>query len=351
MIDASVAQSLQSYLDQLTDNKKVFGTAFGLKRGANEWLGSSGNLTPEKPFFIASATKLFITAMILQLRSENKIALDEPIHSFLPQEIISGLHVYKGKAYSDQLRVRHLLAHTSGLADYFQGKQANGKSLLETVSAGKDQAWTFEQTIAWTKSIPPLFAPDTPHKAHYSDTNFQLLGRIIEIITAEPLALTMQKRIIQPLNLRQTYLYQNPQDDTPLHLYYRSEPLRIPLAMASFGADGGVVATARELLAFIEAFFTGKLFPAEYLPELQVWNKIFFPMQSGIGIHLFRLPWFFDPFRTMPALIGHSGLSGAVAFFDPQHHTFIAGTVNQVAHPDLSFRVMVKLVQFANKAL
>ena len=50
--------------------------------------------------------------------------------------------------------------------------------------------------------------------------------------------------------------------------------------MTSFGPDGGIVSTSADMLVFIEAFFTGKLFPVEYIKELQTWNKIFFPMQS-----------------------------------------------------------------------
>lgn len=64
-----------------------------------------------------------------------------------------------------------------------------------------------------------------------------------------------------------------------------------------------------------------------------------------MGIHRFRLPWFFDPFRRMPELIGHSGLSGALAFDNPAKDITITGTVNQIAWPDQSFRIVVKLIQ------
>ncbi len=119
--------------------------------------------------------------------------------------------------------------------------------------------------------------------------------------------------------------------------------------MTSFGADGGIVSTSAEMLVFIEAFFTGKIFPASYINELQDWNKIFSPLRSGTGIHLFKLPWFLDPFGTIPEFIGHSGLSGALAFYIPKENIFIAGTVNQVARPDLAFKTMIKLTQILLK--
>ncbi|HMP14764.1 MAG TPA: hypothetical protein PKD70_12870 [Saprospiraceae bacterium] len=51
----------------------------------------------------------------------------------------------------------------------------------------------------------------------------------------------------------------------------------------------------------------------------------------------------------MPYFIGHSGLSGALAYYSPKENMFIVGTVNQVAHPDLSFRTMIKLSQILGK--
>ena len=106
-----------------------------------------------------------------------------------------------------------------------------------------------------------------------------------------------------------------------------------------------MVSTTEDLLLFIEAFFTGKLFPSTYIEELQQWNKIFFPMRSGIGIHLFKLPWIFNPTGGVPYFIGHSGLSGALAYYCPKENIFVVGTVNQVAHPDIAFRTMIKLTQ------
>ena len=143
--------------------------------------------------------------------------------------------------------------------------------------------------------------------------------------------------------MTKTYLYQDYTDITPKTLYYKSNELNIPKAMTSFGADGGIVSTSTDMLLFIEAFFTGKLFPSTYIDELQEWNKIFFPMKSGIGIHLFKLPWIFNPTCSIPYFIGHSGLSGALAFYSPKEKIFIVGTVNQVAHPDISFKIMIKL--------
>lgn len=197
--------------------------------------------------------------------------------------------------------------------------------------------------------MKPLFMPGTKHKANYSDANFQLLGKIIETITNKSYSVNCDELIIKPLNLSHTYLYQDITDKTPKTLYYKGNELHIPKAMTSFGADGGMVSSSSDMLVFIEAFFTSRLFPKEYTETLQVWNKIFFPMKSGIGIHLFQLPWIFNPTGAVPSFIGHSGLSGALAYYSPKENIYIVGTVNQVAHPDISFRTMIKLTRGIKK--
>ena len=335
----------QSILDKTVDGKKVFGTAFAFKKDTLIWHGSSGNLTIDQPYFIASTTKLFTTAIILKLRAEGMLSLDDKVGKCIDKSILSGLHIYKGKDYSHELTIKHLLSHTSGLPDYFQGKGTSGISLENEITEGNDQFWTFEQAIERTKKMTPLFAPRKEGKANYSDANFQLLGKIIETITHKSYSENCKEFIILPLGLTKTYLYQDSTDKTPKTLYYKSNELDIPKAMTSFGADGGIVSTSTDMLVFIEAFFTGKLFPLNYVDELQEWNKIFFPMKSGIGITLFKLPWIFNPIGSVPYFIGHSGLSGALAYYSPKENIFIVGTVNQVAHPEISFKTMIKLTQ------
>lgn len=342
-------EKFQSILNKTVDSSKVFGTSFAFKKDTLIWHGSSGNMNVDQPYFIASTTKLFTTAIILKLRAEGRLSIDDKIGKYIDTSTLTRLHVYKGRDYSQELTIKHLLSHTSGLPDYFQDKGSNGKSLEDELIGGKDQSWTFDQIIERTKSITPLFAPGTKGKAHYSDANFQLLGKIIENITKMSYSENCKVLIIQPLGLTKTYLYQDSTDRTPMTLYYKSKELNIPQAMTSFGADGGIVSTSSDMLVFIEAFFKGKLFPSSYIDELQEWNKIFFPMQSGIGIHLFKLPWIFNPTGAVPYFIGHSGLSGALAYYSPEENIFIVGTVNQVAHPDISFKTMIKLTQQIKK--
>jgi len=336
---------LQKVLDTSIDNKKIFGVSFCLKYKGDIWCSSAGNLGIDDQYYVASVTKLFVTAIVLRLREEKLLSLDDKISIYLDRNILQGLHTYKGTDYSEVLTIKHLLAHTSGIPDYFEHKGKQGKSLLDELIAENDQSWTFEDAIAYSKSFSPYFSPETKGKARYSDTNYQLLGRIIENITKKPLEENFQELIFRPLKMDKTYLYSDTTDNTPKLFFYKKQELHLPKAMASFGADGGIVSTSSDLLVFYDAFMNGILFPKEYIPELQAWNKLFTPIKSGIGILQIRLPFIFDPMRSIPELIGYSGLSGAIVYYSPKEDLFIVGTVNQAAYPDIPIKQIIKLIR------
>lgn len=161
----NIEHKLQSVLDKAVDNRKVFGTSFCVKYKEFSWCGTSGNFQKDDQYFIASTTKLFITALILNFRYKGIISLDDKISKYLSEEVVKGLNVFNGKDYSNELTIKNLLAHTSGISDYFQGIGANGKSLEKELMSGNDQFWTFEQAIDLSKNMEPLFIPNQKRKA------------------------------------------------------------------------------------------------------------------------------------------------------------------------------------------
>ncbi len=337
---------LQRTLDKAVDYKAIFGVSFCVENGDRSlaFCGAAGNLATESQYFIASTTKLFVSATVLGLANQKAFHLDDPAANYLGKSMLGGLLVIKGVDYSGQITIRQLLAHTSGLPDYFQQKKAGGKSFLEELTAGIDQTWSFEQVITEAKKMKPAFRPGEKGKALYSDTNYQLLGRLIEIVSGNPLPAALQAFIITPLGLRNTYLYTDSRDTRPAPFYYKKNRLDVPLAMTSFGADGGIVSTSAELMIFLRAFFAGQFFPMENFAWMKQWNRIFFPLEAGVGLTRFKLPRLFSPFQPLPEFIGHSGLSGTVAFFVPEKDIYLTGTVNQVANPDRSFRLMIEIL-------
>lgn len=346
---AFAEEKFQRILNQVIDGKKIFGTSFCVQVGNDRWCGASGNFNISDQFFIASTTKLFTSALIFNLIVKGKLQFSDVISKFFDSKLIENLVVIKNKDYSAQITIQQLLAHTSGIADYFQAKDADGMSWEKALKSGTDQSWDLQQCVERSKRLKARFIPGTLSKAHYSDTNFQLLGKIVEMMHQQPLEEIIRTQITEPLGLKNTYLYQDVNDMKPKRMYYQCNELNIPKAMVSFGPDGGIVSTSNELMDFLVAFFAGKFFPANQFSMMQQWNKIFFPMESGVGLHRFKLPWFMNPFGQVPEMIGHSGLSGALAYYIPKKNMYIAGTVNQIAYPDRSFRLAISLMQEASK--
>ena len=335
---------LQRLIDKSIANKYLFGISLCVRQKGETWQGSSGNFLEEEPFFIASTTKLFISSLVFKLREKGKLDFEDSIAKFLAKDVIHHLHRHRGNDYSEKITVANLLGHTSGLPDYFQNRPSSGRSLESRLTGGEDLYWDFRQVLEWSKAMKPKFPPSQKGRAHYSDTNFQLLGRILENLYELDLGQVIQSEICAGLGMKNTYLYTDITDRRPKELYFKSKPLHIPKAMTSFGPDGGMVSTAGEMMTFLTAFMTGQLFPVSYLSEIKDWKRIFFPLESGMGIHRFKTPWFFSPFRRMPEMIGHSGLSGAFAFHVPREDIYLTGTVNQIHNPGNSFRLMVQMM-------
>lgn len=309
------------------------------------WAGRSGAIGMSTPFFAASTTKLYTTTLILQLVEDGVISLDAPLVSLIQSDEIEGLHAIDGFERTGEITVRHLLSHTSGLADYFSGSQKGERSIEQEVRSGKDRSWELADVIDIARRLGALFPPGTPGKASYSDTNFQLLGRVIEVATGLSYDDALHRGILERRSLDTTWMYRDPGDSRPLPLRDGKSILQIPKAMTSFGPDGGLVTNSEDLMGFLRGFFEGEFFDKSVLEALRVYNRIFFPLEYGIGFSRFKLPRLFSPFVEPPELIGHSGLSGAFAFYAPAEDLYLAGTVNNLASPGRSFRLMLKLLR------
>lgn len=327
---------------QSADGRIDLGAAAGIADPA-----TGAPMTVETPYFLASIAKMYTAAAILKLHESGRLSLDAPLGDYLPAETIQGIHVMGGRDYTPQIKVYHLVSHTSGLPDYFDDKPKGGRSLFDDLKDGQDRAMDLDQVLAIARSIPPKFAPGASGKAHYADTNFQLLGAIIEAVTGQPIADAFQAMIFGPLGLAHTCAYDhtNPRPDAPAAMYLGDTVAHLPLFMSTTAPDGGLVATVGESLAFLRAFFAGELFDQALLARMTArWNRIFFPMQYGYALMRFTLPRLFSPFKPLPALIGHSGSSGSFAFHCPARALYIAGTVNQVGAPAKPFRLMMRII-------
>ncbi|TVQ27496.1 MAG: class A beta-lactamase-related serine hydrolase [Spirochaetaceae bacterium] len=319
----------------MTRNRAVHGAILCVENGAGtlSWTGASGNLEPRARYFIASVTKMYVTVVVLRLRAENRIDLDAPMSRYLPEELIAGLHVTDGVDRTAEITVRHLISNTSGLTDYFFGKGPDGRKAAVGLFDGHDEAWPVERIVERVRTLKPRFRPGQPGKVHYSDTNYELLGSIIESVTGKPIAEVFREYIFDDLGLRDTYAFADPEDTTPAPMYYKEKPVHVPRYIASITAEGGLVSTAPEVMKFLKAFFAGHFFPKETIEELKAWNRIYFPGQFDFGIGLEKqwVPRIMSPLKPIGELLGFWGQSGAFAFHNPGHDLYFTGTVNQLS--------------------
>jgi CubicO group peptidase (beta-lactamase class C family) len=321
--------------------------------GSFRWSSGAGpastddptTMSAQSPYFAASITKLLVAVLVLQLRREGLLDLDTTLVSVVPHDL-RGLHVRDGVDRTAELTIGQALAHTTGLPNYLEDAPRRRPSLLDEALVA-DRGWGLEEVLERSRVLGPRFAPDAPRRAHYSDTNYQLVGAAIEHVTGRPLDAVLRQHIVEPLGLTATRLFDPAHDDvdTIATLYHRSRPLRRPLLLGSVGADGGLVTTAAEGVAFLRAWVTGALVPTDVVAEMQAeWRRIFLPFRYGLGVMRFGLPRLLTGMTPL-TMVGHSGASGALAFHLPEPGLLVSGTVNQLEPRRESFELALGLLR------
>jgi CubicO group peptidase (beta-lactamase class C family) len=116
-------------VQKMLRNKSVYGAVLCVEKGdsSSSWVGGAGNIKAEDRYFIASVTKLYVTAVMLILRAENKLTFADKIYKYFSEELISGIHVLDDVDYTKEITIAHLLSNTSGIPDYFYYDKAKGE--------------------------------------------------------------------------------------------------------------------------------------------------------------------------------------------------------------------------------
>jgi D-alanyl-D-alanine carboxypeptidase len=151
-------------------------------------LGTSEPMTLADHFRVGSNTKTMTATVILQLVQEGKLRLDDPVARHLA-----------GVPNGERITIANLLEMRSGLFNYSEDLAFN-----ETLDRDPGKVWTPQELLAIGFSRPPAFAPGA--RFDYSNTNYVLLGVLLEQLTGLPAAEAFRRRLFQPLGLAQTSL-------------------------------------------------------------------------------------------------------------------------------------------------
>ncbi len=329
--------------DKFNHKKQIYESVVLIENGAREVIFSKtyGNKDIDSPIIAASITKMFTAACALILIQKGYISLNDNLLKFYEPAFLNGLHFYKGKEYSYDLKISDLLYQTSGLADIYE----EGKNSVKKQAIISDIFISFDENIALTKEMKAHFPPNCKTKAYYADINYNILGDIIEKVTKCPLEKVFEKYIFTKLKMSKTYLPVSEKDYIPI-VYYGDKQLYRPQFIMCSKASGGCITTTGDLMIFIQAFFHGELFDKKILDELKQYRKLqpaMFPIHYGSGYMRIKMGGFSTSFLGQGDLTGHSGSTGSFAFFYPDKDLFFVGDFNQMKYPALPIRFVMQL--------
>jgi D-alanyl-D-alanine carboxypeptidase len=301
--------------------------------------GATGSFPadPRQPNYMASVGKLFTSTLVSILSEQSMLSFDDRIAEHLEPELLKGLHVRNGTDLTNEIQIKHLLNQTSGLPDDFE-------PLLDELLADPDFSITPREAIEWVKKhSEPRFPPGSGF--HYTDTNYHLLGLIIETRTGLPFHEALKQYIYEPLGMKHSSM---------LHHSEPMEPCSFPIAdfgirgtrlneVQAYGsldyAGGGVVAPAEDLLTFIKALVSHRLVSAGTLQTMMAdRNRFTIGIQYGYGTwHLTPVPVFM-PKRY--ASWGAAGVTGAFMFYHPAMDAYFIGSFNDFSYKRKFLRFM-----------
>lgn len=268
---SDVVAEIQAEMDDLTAGNLPPGMVVWIDSPEYRFEGASGfadlmddtPMPPEGALRIGSITKMFTATVIMQLAEDGVLALDDSLALWLPE-------VADQLPYGDQITLRHLLAHTSGLfnvveheayyADLFTEMVVDEEAGIVTLACVERNP---NDTLArYVYGKDALFEPGA--RWSYSNTNYMLLGMVIEEASNLPVAEAYRTHIYEPLGMTSTFLdcYEDPVIEV-VHGYtgFGEDMTDVTELHESVGwSAGGLVSTAPDLIAFARGLFGGALF-------------------------------------------------------------------------------------------
>lgn len=322
-----------------------------------EWHTAKGNfkdgreISLENPFYTASVGKTFTAAAIGILVDQGKLNFEDPISNYLSTEIMQDLHVLNGIDYADSIKISHLLQHTSGLADYFGEPIDGSPSMLELLITKPNHSWQPNELIAFYKAhFNSLSEPGEAF--YYTDTEYILLGMIIEKASGMAFHDFLNQYIFKPLEMEHTYLNLRSKAQTPIsdmaEMYAADQEISHYESLSADWAGGGINSTGKDLIKFNRALLNGDIVSDSTLSSMQNWIPESKGMYYGYGLRKIN---FKELFVALPSweVIGHSGLNGTSMYYCPDLDFYLVSTLNQLDASKDAVMLMIKVLMNLEK--
>ena len=279
-------------------------------------------------YHIASVGKVFTATQTAMLIEQGHLSLDTKIAEILSSEILEDLFLHNGTDYVDQVTVRQLMEHTSGIADYFEGPVLSGPDFVAKVVSEPDTHWTPQALLDFSrKNQKPVGTPG--ERFSYSDSGYILLGFLIEAVTGKTFTQCLQDSFFTPLGMDDSYLlfYSEPKNQpTPpiSQLWLNKTDVSTFKSLSCDWAGGGIVSTVDDLLLFHQALRQGRLISPELLKTMETFPHTFRSgIHYGLGMMEIRFEELFFLLRGLPRPKGHIGITATHMFFDPVTESYI----------------------------
>lgn len=221
--------------------------------------------TPKTIYRIGSITKTFTAVMVLQLIEEKKLSFDTKLSQFYPQI-----------KNAQDISIKDMLTHQSGIFNF-----TNDTSYFTYHTKPKSK----KEMVSIISAFTPSFNPR--EKSSYSNSNYLLLGFILEDITGVSYQKNLKKRIVKPLGLKQTYFgnkIKSCQHEAFSYYHYGKWEKAEETAMVVPHGAGAIVSTTNDLTLFITELFQGELLDKPMLDSMK-------KMERGFGMGLFKIPF------------------------------------------------------------
>lgn len=326
-VAADLALKLQRVLDRNVGRHEIRGVSAAVVfDNGSVWTGASGishdavAMDPEMLFAIGSVTKNVVATLVLDLVEEGRLSLDDTLSAHLPPFD----HVDSG------ITIRQLLNHTSGIYNFF-----DSDAVWAALKADRGRVWTPEELLAYLEK--PYFEPGGGWR--YSNTNYVLVGMIVERVTAMTLEVLLKERFWTPLGIDGVFFDPDWTPGRMAHVFGDNfqygavekdltyEPRASHESMI-YGA-GGLFMTAADLARWSQALFGGEVLAPASLDEMCRFVP-FRPVANmrsyGLGVQTFERRFSFGL-----EAIGHGGGnigSATYMVYLPQQRVSVVAMVN-----------------------
>lgn len=227
-------------------------------------------------FQIGSITKTFIAAIMLQFEAERRLNLKDPIGAWFPEY-----------PRWRNITIKQLLNMTSGIYNVSQSI-----NLMQTSYNAQTRQWKPRDLINRAYQHKDEFLPGK--NWGYSNTNYLLLGMLIERATGEPLHTVIEKTLLQKLNLKNTFYLPKPYPakvSSRMVNGYRDNTDITEINMSSYGAASAMVSRTQDIAFWINDLFSGKVLSADQLKKMMTTVSIVktppIPPQSRYGLGIY----------------------------------------------------------------